>query len=95
MLQNLLFLIYYINLLSLPPAEHDAVEIPIKFIPKCPGRYPCQILVQSKYDVRLFKVECVVNTDTAEAELEFVTPAYQAVTQDIPIVCPFCLLTIK
>ncbi|KAJ7320665.1 hypothetical protein JRQ81_020176, partial [Phrynocephalus forsythii] len=65
--------------------EDDAVELPIKFIPKCPGRYPCQILLQSKHDIRLFKIECVVNTDTAEAELEFVTPAYQAVTQDIPI----------
>uniref|UniRef100_A0ABM5FY67 Cilia- and flagella-associated protein 47 n=1 Tax=Pogona vitticeps TaxID=103695 RepID=A0ABM5FY67_9SAUR len=71
--------------LSAEETEHDAVELPIKFIPKCPGRYPCQILLQSKYDVRLFRIECVVNTDTAEAELEFVTPAYQAVIQDIPI----------
>ncbi|XP_060129517.1 cilia- and flagella-associated protein 47 isoform X2 [Zootoca vivipara] len=65
--------------------EVAEVELPIKFLPKYPGRYPCQILLQSKYDVRLFHIECVVNTNTAEAELEFVTPAYQAVTQDIPI----------
>ncbi|KAJ6667664.1 hypothetical protein lerEdw1_016785 [Lerista edwardsae] len=35
--------------------------------------------------MRIYKIECVVNTDTAEAELEFETPAYQAVVQDIPI----------
>ncbi|XP_077199055.1 cilia- and flagella-associated protein 47 isoform X2 [Paroedura picta] len=62
-----------------------AVELSIKFIPQYPGRYPCQILLQSKYDIRTYNIECVVNTDTVEAELEFVTPAYQAVSQDIPI----------
>ncbi|XP_028583251.2 cilia- and flagella-associated protein 47 isoform X2 [Podarcis muralis] len=65
--------------------EVAEVELPINFLPKYPGRYPCKILLQSKYDVRLFHIECVVNTNTAEAELEFVTPAYQAVTQGIPI----------
>ncbi|XP_063160761.1 cilia- and flagella-associated protein 47 [Candoia aspera] len=63
----------------------DAVELPLKFTPLYAGRYPCHILLESKYDIRLFKIECVVNTDTAEAELEFLTPAHQAVTQDIPI----------
>ncbi|XP_060090088.1 cilia- and flagella-associated protein 47 [Heteronotia binoei] len=65
--------------------EAAAVELSIKFIPQYPGRYPCQILLQSKYDIRTYNIECVVNTDTIEAELEFVTPAYQAVIQDIPI----------
>ncbi|XP_003218974.3 cilia- and flagella-associated protein 47 isoform X1 [Anolis carolinensis] len=65
--------------------EDDAVELSMMFIPQYPGRYPCHILLQSKYDIRLFKIECVVNTDTTEAELEFVTPAYHAVTQDIPV----------
>ncbi|KAH0624768.1 hypothetical protein JD844_032547 [Phrynosoma platyrhinos] len=70
---------------STEKSENDAVEVPMMFRPQYPGRYPCQILLQSKYDIRLFTIECVVNTDTAEAELEFVTPAYHAVTQDIPI----------
>ncbi|XP_015276849.1 PREDICTED: cilia- and flagella-associated protein 47 [Gekko japonicus] len=65
--------------------EDAAVELSIKFVPQYPGRYPCQILLQSKYDIRIYNIECVVNTDTVEAELEFVTPAYQAVIQDIPI----------
>ncbi|XP_015672831.1 cilia- and flagella-associated protein 47 [Protobothrops mucrosquamatus] len=69
----------------LDKAEDDAIELPLTFKPQYAGRYPCHILLESKYDVRLFKIECVVNTDTYEAELEFVTPAYQAVIQDIPI----------
>ncbi|XP_009333062.1 PREDICTED: putative uncharacterized protein CXorf30 homolog [Pygoscelis adeliae] len=63
----------------------DAVELPIKFIPRYAGCYHCQILLKSSCDVRVYEIECVVNTDHAEAELEFLTPAYQAVVQDIPI----------
>ncbi|NWZ51467.1 CFA47 protein, partial [Haliaeetus albicilla] len=63
----------------------DAVELPIKFIPRHAGRYHCQILLKSSCDIRVYEIECVVNTDHAEAELEFLTPAYQAVNQDIPI----------
>ncbi|XP_030312325.1 cilia- and flagella-associated protein 47 [Calypte anna] len=63
----------------------DAVELPIKFTPQRPGFYHCQILLKSSSDVRLYEIECVVNTDYVEAELEFQTPAYQAVVQDIPI----------
>ncbi|XP_054830748.1 cilia- and flagella-associated protein 47-like [Eublepharis macularius] len=73
------------NSCSAAETEDAAVELSIKFIPQYPGRYPCQILLQSKYDIRIYNIECVVNTDTVEAELEFVTPAYQAVIQDIPI----------
>ncbi|CAM4444816.1 unnamed protein product [Lepidochelys kempii] len=65
--------------------KDTAVELPIKFTPQYPGRYPCQILLQSSYDIRVYLIECVVNTDSTEAELEFVTPAYQAVIQDLPI----------
>ncbi|XP_053166997.1 cilia- and flagella-associated protein 47 isoform X2 [Hemicordylus capensis] len=68
--------------------EDTGVELPIKFIPRHPGRYPCEILLQSSCDIRVYKIECVVNSNTAEAELEFVTPAYQAVVQDIPITNP-------
>ncbi|NXD83388.1 CFA47 protein, partial [Halcyon senegalensis] len=63
----------------------DAVELPMKFIPQYAGCYHCQILLKSSCDVRVYEIECVVNTDHAEAELEFLTPAYQAVIQDIPI----------
>lgn len=83
---------YVWNLKALfPSTEDDAIELPLTFKPWYAGRYPCHILLESKYDVRLFKIECVVNTDTFETELEFVTPAYQAAIQDIPIVCLFLL----
>ncbi|KAM9245460.1 cilia- and flagella-associated protein 47 [Leptosomus discolor] len=65
--------------------RNDAAELPIKFIPQYAGFYHCQILLKSSCDVRVYEIECVVNTDHAEAELEFLTPAYQAVIQDIPI----------
>ncbi|NXP52516.1 CFA47 protein, partial [Heliornis fulica] len=63
----------------------EAVELPVKFIPRYAGRYHCQILLKSSWDVRLYEIECVVGADHSEAELEFLTPAYQAVIQDIPI----------
>ncbi|XP_042644204.1 cilia- and flagella-associated protein 47 [Tyto alba] len=67
------------------PDRSDAVELPMKFIPRDAGCYHCQILLKSSHDVRVYEIECVVNTDHVEAELEFLTPAYQAVIQDIPI----------
>ncbi|NWI88041.1 CFA47 protein, partial [Pitta sordida] len=63
----------------------DTVELPIKFIPQHAGCYHCQILLKSSCDVRVYEIECVVNTDHVDAELEFLTPAYQAVIQNIPI----------
>ncbi|KFO94067.1 hypothetical protein N320_05601, partial [Buceros rhinoceros silvestris] len=63
----------------------DAVELPIKFIPRYAGRYHCQILLKSSCDVRVYEIECVVNTDHAEAKLEFRTPAYQEVVHNIPV----------
>ncbi|RXM29158.1 Cilia- and flagella-associated protein 47 [Acipenser ruthenus] len=65
--------------------ENDAVAVPLKFHPKAPGRYPCQIILHSPRDVRVYLIECVVNSEGTEAELEFVTPAHQSVTQDIPL----------
>ncbi|XP_019379409.1 PREDICTED: cilia- and flagella-associated protein 47-like [Gavialis gangeticus] len=65
--------------------DSTTVELPIRFVPKYPGRYPCQILLQSSYDIRVYMIECVVNADSAEAELEFITSAYQTIIQDIPI----------
>ncbi|NXY33099.1 CFA47 protein, partial [Pomatorhinus ruficollis] len=63
----------------------DTVEFPIKFTPKYPGWYHCQIVLKSSCDIRVYEIECVVNADQADAQLEFLTPAFQAVTQEIPI----------
>ncbi|NXO38375.1 CFA47 protein, partial [Locustella ochotensis] len=63
----------------------DTVEFPIKFTPKYPGSYHCQILLKSSSDIRVYEIECVVNAEQTDAQLEFLTPAFQAVTQEIPI----------
>lgn len=64
----------------------DTVEFPIKFTPKNAGFYHCQILLKSSCDIRVYEIECVVNAEQADVQLEFLTPAYQTVTQEIPIV---------
>ncbi|NWV69071.1 CFA47 protein, partial [Malurus elegans] len=63
----------------------DTVEFPIKFTPRRAGCYRCQIILKSSYDVRVYEIECVVHAEHADAQLEFVSPAYQTVTQEIPI----------
>ncbi|NXD19057.1 CFA47 protein, partial [Spelaeornis formosus] len=64
---------------------NDTVEFPIKFTPTRPGCYRCQIVLKSPSDIRVYEVQCVVNADQANTQLEFITPAYQTVTQEIPI----------
>ncbi|KAM4702008.1 cilia- and flagella-associated protein 47 [Discoglossus pictus] len=63
----------------------NGISIPIRFVPKNPGRYSCQILLRSSHDIRLYMIECVVNPNSTETELEFITNAWEAVIQDIPI----------
>ncbi|XP_029458968.1 cilia- and flagella-associated protein 47 [Rhinatrema bivittatum] len=62
-----------------------SVDLPVKFVPGNPGRYPCQIVLHSCHDVRVYMIECVVNTSSTVIELDFTTPANQSVIQDIPI----------
>uniref|UniRef100_A0A8D2I0S5 Uncharacterized protein n=1 Tax=Urocitellus parryii TaxID=9999 RepID=A0A8D2I0S5_UROPR len=61
------------------------VSVPLRFAPLSPGRYPCKILLTSRYDVRLYCVEGVVNEEYPEAKFEFQTPAFEPLVQNIPI----------
>lgn len=63
-----------------------SVPVPLRFTPVKPGRYPCKILLTSWYDVRLYYIEGVVNEEHPEARFEFETPAFEALTQNIPLV---------
>ncbi|NXU41331.1 CFA47 protein, partial [Drymodes brunneopygia] len=63
----------------------ETIEFPIKFTAQSAGCYHCQIVLKSSSDIRVYEVECVVNAEQADAQLEFLTPAYQTVTQEIPI----------
>eukprot|EP00079_Xenopus_tropicalis_P021661 XP_012813080.1 PREDICTED: cilia- and flagella-associated protein 47 isoform X1 [Xenopus tropicalis] len=63
----------------------NSILLPLQFKPNGHGRYLCQILLRSSHDVRVYMIECVVNPTRTERELEFITPACEAVIQDIPI----------
>ncbi|XP_012585704.1 PREDICTED: calponin homology domain-containing protein 2 [Condylura cristata] len=63
----------------------DSIAVPLRFVPLSPGRYPCQILLTSRYDVRVYHIEGVVNEEHPEATFTFETPAFQALTQNITI----------
>lgn len=67
-------------------AADGCVSVPLRFAPLSPGRYPCKILLTSRYDVRLYCVEGVVNEEYPEAKFEFQTPAFEPLVQNIPIV---------
>ncbi|XP_016288857.2 cilia- and flagella-associated protein 47 isoform X1 [Monodelphis domestica] len=65
--------------------QADFALLPLRFIPLTAGRYPCYILLLSPHDIRLFSIECVVNADFPDAKFQFETPAFEALTQNIPI----------
>uniref|UniRef100_A0A7N4PXI9 Cilia and flagella associated protein 47 n=1 Tax=Sarcophilus harrisii TaxID=9305 RepID=A0A7N4PXI9_SARHA len=65
--------------------QTDHALLPLRFVPITPGRYPCFILLKSSQDIRLFSIECVVNSDSPEARFQLETPAFEPLTQDIPI----------
>ncbi|XP_060231199.1 cilia and flagella-associated protein 47-like [Meriones unguiculatus] len=60
-------------------------SIPLQFAPLGPGRYPCKLLLVSKYDVRVYVLEGIVNEEEPEVEFFFKTPAFEPLTQYIPI----------
>ncbi|RDD38935.1 Cilia- and flagella-associated protein 47 [Trichoplax sp. H2] len=67
------------------PHDKNKLSVPIKFEPHGAGHYPCQVILLSKYDIRVLKVECTVTATVAAADLEFHSPAYQSIKQEIPI----------
>ncbi|XP_049622847.1 cilia- and flagella-associated protein 47 [Suncus etruscus] len=68
-------------------SEPDAsIAVPLQFFPLSAGRYPCEILLKSKYDVRIFQIEGVVDEERAEGRFEFQTRAFEAITQNIPVI---------
>nr|XP_023490286.1 cilia- and flagella-associated protein 47 isoform X1 [Equus caballus] len=66
-------------------AADGFVPVPLRFVPLTPGHYPCKILLTSRYDVRVYHVEGVVDEEHPEARFEFETAAFEALTQNIPI----------
>ncbi|GAB1302928.1 Cilia and flagella-associated protein 47 [Apodemus speciosus] len=70
---------------STQAALEGTVSIPLRFAPLGSGRYPCKMLLLSRNDVRVYVIEGIVNEEEPEAELLFKTPAFEPLTQHIPI----------
>lgn len=64
----------------------NSIPLSVTFQPKGPGHYPCQIILKSAHDLRVYQLECTVTPEGSALELEFVSPTHQPVTQDIPVV---------
>ena len=67
-------------------SPRNTIPLPVTFQPQGPGHYPCQIILKSAHDVRVYQLECTVTPEGSALELEFTSPAHQSVTQDIPVV---------
>ncbi|XP_048239518.1 cilia and flagella-associated protein 47-like isoform X3 [Haliotis rufescens] len=65
--------------------DDGVVELPITFLASEPGHYPCEVVLQSSEDVRVYRIECTVNPEGSTAELDFAAPVHKSVTQMIPI----------
>ncbi|XP_012863928.1 cilia- and flagella-associated protein 47 [Echinops telfairi] len=68
-----------------PLSAYGYVSVPFQFAPVTPGRFPCKISLTSRQDIRVYYVEGIVNDSKAEAKFEFDTPAFEPITQKIPV----------
>ncbi|KAI0223616.1 Cilia- and flagella-associated protein 47 [Lamellibrachia satsuma] len=66
--------------------KDNFMELPITFTAHGAGQYPCNILLRSNNDVRIFHIECTVIPEGSETQIEFTSPVHQPITQDLPIV---------
>ncbi|XP_033113331.1 cilia- and flagella-associated protein 47-like isoform X2 [Anneissia japonica] len=66
--------------------DEGSVRLPIKFVPKEAGHYPCQLVLRSPKDIRVYMLECTVSPEGSAAQIEFTAPVHQSITQDIPII---------
>lgn len=60
--------------------------LPIQFMCHKDGCYMCHVVLTSPHDVRVFHVEVIAISKKEEPELEFKIPAFQKITQRIPLV---------
>ncbi|XP_019713619.1 cilia- and flagella-associated protein 47-like, partial [Hippocampus comes] len=67
------------------PADHDCVEIPLRFTADSVGQFSCQIILRSCFDTRVYLMEALVTSLGGSVHLDFSSPAQHSVTQDIPL----------
>ncbi|KAJ3096695.1 Cilia- and flagella-associated protein 47 [Phlyctochytrium planicorne] len=68
--------------------DQNYTELPVIFKPKLPGKYSGKIILigQDVSDIRVFSIHGVAISEGSKAEIDFLTPVRQSLTQDIPIV---------
>ncbi|XP_033635373.1 cilia- and flagella-associated protein 47-like isoform X1 [Asterias rubens] len=66
--------------------DDGTVSLPVRFSPKSAGHYPCRVVLRSANDIRVYLIECTVNPEGTAAQIEFMAPVHQSVSQEIPIV---------
>ena len=62
--------------------------LPIKFAPPTAGEYPCKVVMQSKYDVRIFAFTAICIAATKHLSLEMTTTSGKSITQTVPYMNP-------
>ena len=65
---------------------HGVNVVPFEFRPKAPGLFPAQLVLNSPSEIRVYAIVATVTAPPVTSELEFITPARQAIVQEIPIV---------
>ncbi|KAI9363918.1 hypothetical protein DFJ73DRAFT_792715 [Zopfochytrium polystomum] len=68
--------------------EQNYTELPVVFSPKLPGKYSCKIVLNCTElsDIRVYSIHGTAICEGSKAEFEFITPARQTITQEVPIV---------
>ena len=82
--------------MSLSSAQPASTVVPIAFLPDGPGRYPASLLLWSIDDVRLLRLEVLVNSSPPVANVILQSPAGKPCIQNIPVVSgsPSIMITI-
>ena len=62
--------------------------IPLTFKPVKAGEYPVKLLLNSKYDIRVFHVNAIALAEQKEFDIEFSTVCGKTIKQDIPLSNP-------
>jgi len=69
-------------------STHNVAKLSLEFRPKEPGVYPCQVILTSDVDIRMYQIEGTGTAPNTHCALTFHTQARKHVTQEIPILNP-------
>lgn len=72
--------------LQTPRGGDQPNTLPLTFRPKAAGVYQAKLILRHKHDVRVYELDFTCMAPGVDRVLEFVAPARQKVTQEIPVV---------